>query len=67
MDIMSGLYGKCYKGKCKNWLYRYRTSGKTLTLYTKGNLVSYLKLIKKAVNNYEKGNSFKSLFDIKNS
>ena len=56
-DIMNGLYGKCHTGKCKNWLYRYRASGKTLTLYTKGDLVSYLKLIKTAVKNYANGNS----------
>lgn len=56
-DIMNGLYGKCHTGKCKNWLYRYRASGKTLTLYTKGDLVAYLKLIKTAVKNYANGNS----------
>lgn len=66
MDILSGLHGKCYTGKVKNWLYRYRASGKTLTLYTKGDLVAYIKNIKSALKKYAKGHATPSLLHQKN-
>jgi hypothetical protein len=65
MDILSGLHGKVLKGKCKNWLSRYRASGKTLTLYSKSDLKSYIKQLKTAINSYQKGTTNPSPFEAK--
>ena len=60
-DILNGLHNRCHKGKTKNWLYRYRASGKTLTLYTKGDLTAYTKQLKTTLNQYVKGTATPSL------
>jgi len=65
-DILKGLYSKLYSGECKNWLYRYRASGKTLTLYSKEDITSYIKLVKKSIKNYAKSTPKQSLSGNKN-
>ncbi len=64
-DILKGLHNKFYSGECKNWLYRYRKSGKTLTLYSKQDIKTYIKSIKKSVKNYVNSAPKQSLSETK--
>jgi uncharacterized protein YjgD (DUF1641 family) len=66
MDILKGLHQKVLKGECRQWLYNYRQSGKTLTLFTKKDLLDYLRPIKAAVKSYIKCSGLPRLFRIEN-
>ena len=52
IEIMKELYNRCCTGVFKNWLYRYRTNGKTLTLYTKKDIFTYIKQVKSSLKKY---------------
>jgi hypothetical protein len=66
MDILKGLHQKVLKGECRQWLYEYRQSDRTLTLFTKKDLLDYLRPIKAAVKDYIKCSGIPRLFCIGN-
>jgi galactokinase len=67
MDILKGVHSQVLKGECKHWLSRYRSGGKTLTLFSKKNLRDYLKPITAAAKDYIKSSGIRLLFGGKNS
>lgn len=54
-SVLKWLHGRSRKGQCKHWLYRYRKSGRTLTLFPPSLLTAYLGYIQQAVRQFAQG------------